>query len=201
MKTNKIKRNPAHNNTSKVLKLLFLLALFTGCETKNNVEIKAKPKPQTYAINFDSIAFFNINEKYYEDTLLSLGDTIVRLVINKPFDNVVIFLFEKKDSIFFLSIKDMTKIQYNPLVYQDNIVARYFYCKKIVLKDEWNKLIKIIKINDIKNKKMHDGLNIDGGYLYLEIKTKFDHLKKRIEIPYDNNIQTLINFIENFVCE
>lgn len=185
---------------SKLLALSIILFIW-GCSNNNSADdyhVKNKGTDINTNVNYDSIMFPMINEQYYDNFSISSEDTLVRIIFNRSFNNVFVFLFEKNDSLITISIKEIPRQYYNPFVRFNETIMQYAFCKKKLSNKQWNDFIDIIQLN-IDEDDNNYASTLDGEYIYIEVKTKNRHIKTLFWQPYSSNKQQLLNFFEHFI--
>lgn len=148
-------------------------------------------------VNHDSITFSLLEEQHFENISASSSDTLIRVIHNKSFDNVLFFFFEKSAPSIFLTTKVIPHQYYNPLVRSDNVIMKYNYCKKEISNENWVYLMDTFRMDKIKENRYEFSSDIDGEYVYIEIKTFYKHIKVVEKPPYSENIQNIIGFFKN----
>ncbi len=147
-------------------------------------------------INYDSLLFSKINEKHYDNIILPAKDTLLRIIYNKPFNEVLVVLIEKNDSLILSSIKKVPQKYYNPLIEHSKTIVAYTFLKNKISSIEWANLSKIVMSNILHNDSNRFSSDIDGQYVYMELKSQNSHIKTVHRYPFLNDENFLINLLE-----
>lgn len=189
-------------------KILFvlLILLFVQCAnsdsntiTGNVATSSSKIISNIGQINHDSLLFSKINEKHYDNIMVLAEDTLLRIIYNQPFKEVLVVLIEKNDSLILSSIKKVPQKYYNPLIEYSKTIVEYTFLKNKVSSMQWDNLGKI-GLNNILNKDNNRlSPDIDGQYVYIEFKSQSSHIKTVHRSPFSNDEKNLINLLESIV--
>lgn len=187
----------------KYLTYVVLMLFFKCTNTNTNVIHEDRNDMETYkSINYDSIMFSLLEEQHFETMPLSSNDTLIRVVLNNSFDNVKFFRLEKRMSSVFLVTKEIPHEYYNPFVQTNNMKIKYSFCKKAIDEKKWIFFIDALNSDSIKEHTREFVPDIDGEYVYIEIKATNKHIKSIINSPFPENIQRTIEFLkQNSTCD
>jgi hypothetical protein len=79
---------------------------------------------------------------------------------------------------------------------------KYNYCKKEINIESWVYLIDTFRLDKIKGNRYEFFPNIDGEYVYIEIKTFYNHIKVIEKPPFSENIQNIIDLLKSIsLCD
>ena len=172
---------------SPIFCVLFFL-IISGCVNNNSEAILNTNKPED---NFYDLPLLErINEVDFSKN--SRSDPIIRIIMNKPNEHILIFVFEKKEDKKTLYCKTVPKKYYNPFN-QGKVIVSYNYFKMDITDIQWADLISLLEKIEMSNNGTE---TIDGGYLSLEVKINGVYKQTTHWMPFVTGMNDLEAFIK-----